>query len=182
MKSKSPKYHDGQVIGSWTVLGRSHIGKWHYYICRCVCGTIRHLSTSHIPRRKACSSCDRIVRTIMATGKIRPRPNPEVKLDGSRIRAEEIRRAVAQHFNLSEATLVGRRKSRNVAWPRILAVALTRELTKLSSTAIGQRYGGRDHATILHGVDRAPELRRMVPNLDAAYFAIKNQLIQRPHA
>ncbi len=63
---------------------------------------------------------------------------------------EKIQRAVAGHFNISPSDLKGKRRSREVALPRQIAMALSRELTDASLPAIGEAFGGRDHATVLY--------------------------------
>jgi chromosomal replication initiator protein len=64
--------------------------------------------------------------------------------------ADRIIAAVAEYFDLPEADLLGRGRSRDVALPRQIAMYLMREETDVSLLRIGAELGGRDHSTVLH--------------------------------
>jgi chromosomal replication initiator protein len=64
----------------------------------------------------------------------------------------EIQRAVASYFGIQRYEMVSARRSRKVAWPRQVAMYLTRDLTPFSFPHIGRHFGRRDHTTIMHGV------------------------------
>jgi len=68
--------------------------------------------------------------------------------------ADRIIAAVAEHFDLDEAELLGRGRSRDVALPRQVAMYLIREETRASLPKIGEVLGGRDHTTVLYGCDK----------------------------
>jgi chromosomal replication initiator protein len=68
--------------------------------------------------------------------------------------ADRIIAAVAEHFDLAEADLLGRSRSRDVALPRQIAMYLMREETQASLPQIGEALGGRDHTTIMYGCDK----------------------------
>jgi chromosomal replication initiator protein len=68
--------------------------------------------------------------------------------------ADRIIAAVAEHFDLDEADLLGRGRSRDVALPRQIAMYLMREETQASLPQIGESLGGRDHTTIMYGCDK----------------------------
>ena len=70
------------------------------------------------------------------------------------ITVEKIQRVVASYFSLSVADLKGKRRTRELSFPRQLAMALTRELTEASLPSIGEAFGGRDHATVLYACRR----------------------------
>lgn len=70
------------------------------------------------------------------------------------ITPEMIRSTVADHFRTEVEVLTSRRRDRNTATARHLAIFLTREMTSLSLPQIGGLYGDRDHTTILHSVER----------------------------
>jgi chromosomal replication initiator protein len=67
---------------------------------------------------------------------------------------EDIVSAVARHYNLDEAELVGRSRRKEVAQARHVAMYLAREETNASLPKIGQSLGGRDHTTVMHGIDK----------------------------
>lgn len=62
----------------------------------------------------------------------------------------EIQRAACQHFGITGEELVSSGRARRIAWPRQLAMYLSREMTAESLPAIGRQFGGRDHTTVLH--------------------------------
>lgn len=70
---------------------------------------------------------------------------------------EVIRDAVADYFQLSQGELSGKKRSRNVALPRQIAMYLSRELTDEPLQRIGQVYE-KDHSTVMHGVDKIASL------------------------
>ena len=55
--------------------------------------------------------------------------------------------------------IIGKKRSRNIARPRQVAMTLTKELTNMSLPAIGEGYGGRDHTTVMHAVKTITKLR-----------------------
>ena len=62
-----------------------------------------------------------------------------------------IQKAVADYYQLRLADLLSKRRTRSLARPRQLAMALSKELTEHSLPEIGDAFGGRDHTTVLHG-------------------------------
>lgn len=69
----------------------------------------------------------------------------------------EVIRIVAQHFNLRPEDLTGRRRTKDVATARQIAMYLLREDNGLSLPAIGEQLGGRDHSTVRYGVEKVAE-------------------------
>ena len=72
---------------------------------------------------------------------------------------ESVQRAVAGQFSISIADMLGKKKVRNIAEPRMIAMYLSRRLTGRSSTEVGQAFG-RNHATVLHAEKQIPALCR----------------------
>jgi chromosomal replication initiator protein len=66
----------------------------------------------------------------------------------------EIQAAACEHFGISSDELVSSARTPRIAWPRQVAMYLARELTGESLPAIGRRFGGRDHTTVLHACRR----------------------------
>jgi chromosomal replication initiator protein len=76
-------------------------------------------------------------------------------------RAEEVLQAVSRYYSLSLADLRGKQRDRRIVGPRHLAMFLLREDARLSTPEIGRHLGGRDHTTVMHGVQKiAGELPR----------------------
>ncbi len=81
---------------------------------------------------------------------------PQPHSPGQRERTiEEILSATCEHFGVSSEELLSSTRSPRVAWPRQVAMYLSRELTGASLPAIGRSFGGRDHTTVLHAWRRA---------------------------
>ncbi|MET4101168.1 chromosomal replication initiator protein [Roseovarius sp. MBR-78] len=76
-----------------------------------------------------------------------------------KVSVEEIKRKVADHYNIRLSDLVGPKRTRCFARPRQVAMYLSKHLTSRSLPEIGRSFGGRDHTTIMHGVKRIDELR-----------------------
>lgn len=70
------------------------------------------------------------------------------------ITAEYILDIVANYFHLKPEELISSKRTRNIAYPRQIAMYLCRKLTDLSLPKIGEKFGGRDHTTIIHGFDK----------------------------
>jgi chromosomal replication initiator protein len=64
---------------------------------------------------------------------------------------------IAQHFDVPADELLGKNRSRTLAWPRQVAMYLLREETMLSLSQIGAALGGRDHTTIMYGCEHVAE-------------------------
>jgi chromosomal replication initiator protein len=72
---------------------------------------------------------------------------------------ENIQKTVAEYFKIRVADLLSKRRSRSIARPRQIAMALAKELTRHSLPEIGDAFGGRDHTTVLHACRRIKALR-----------------------
>ncbi|NLK20576.1 MAG: chromosomal replication initiator protein DnaA [Epulopiscium sp.] len=70
------------------------------------------------------------------------------------ITTELIQEIVASYYNLKPEELRSKKRTRNVAFPRQIAMYLCRRLTDLSLPKIGEKFGGRDHTTIIHGFEK----------------------------
>lgn len=71
---------------------------------------------------------------------------------------EDIQRLVSNHFNISKADLVSQRRTRAIVRPRQIAMYLCKIMTPRSFPEIGKRFGGRDHTTVIHAVNKVEEL------------------------
>ena len=82
-----------------------------------------------------------------------------LSLQAKLVTIENIQKTVADYFKVRVADLLSKRRSRSVARPRQVAMALAKELTSHSLPEIGDAFGGRDHTTVLHACKRIKELR-----------------------
>jgi len=72
--------------------------------------------------------------------------------------AETIKQAVADYFGIKISDLEGKRRTKNIAYARQIAMYVIRELLDMSTTEIGSAFGGRDHSTVLHAYDKIRNL------------------------
>jgi len=80
-------------------------------------------------------------------------------LQDKQVSIDNIQRTVAEYYKLKMSDFLSKRRSRSIARPRQVAMALSKELTKHSLPEIGAAFGGRDHTTILYGCRKVKELR-----------------------
>ncbi|HEX8009508.1 MAG TPA: chromosomal replication initiator protein DnaA [Casimicrobiaceae bacterium] len=88
------------------------------------------------------------------------------------ISIENIQKTVADYYKIRIADMYSKKRTRAVARPRQVAMALAKELTELSLPEIGSNFGGRDHTTVLHACRQISKLRETVPqiNRDVSYL------------
>ncbi|WP_133468745.1 chromosomal replication initiator protein DnaA [Paraglaciecola marina] len=72
---------------------------------------------------------------------------------------DNIQKTVAEYYKIKMADILSKRRSRSVARPRQMAMALAKELTNRSLPEIGDAFGGRDHTTVLHACRKIVQLR-----------------------
>lgn len=82
---------------------------------------------------------------------------------------ENIQKTVADYYKIRVADLHSKRRSRSVARPRQVAMALSKELTSHSLPEIGDAFGGRDHTTVLHACRKIKELRECDSRINEEY-------------
>jgi len=89
---------------------------------------------------------------------------------------ENIQKTVADYFKIRVADLLSKRRSRSIARPRQIAMALAKELTNHSLPEIGDAFGGRDHTTVLHGCRRIAALRETEQRIEEDYLNLLRTL------
>lgn len=85
------------------------------------------------------------------------------------ITIENIQKTVAEYYKVKVADLLSKRRSRSVARPRQMAMALAKELTNHSLPEIGDAFGGRDHTTVLHACRVIAELKTSNQDIEEDY-------------
>lgn len=88
---------------------------------------------------------------------------------------EHVQATICAHFKLKHEELIAKKRTRNVVFPRQIAMYLCRELTESSLPQIGQVFGGRDHTTVLHSYEKISRER----NEDTKLNNTINELIKR---
>ena len=84
----------------------------------------------------------------------------------SNITIEMIQRVVAEYFALSPGDLKGKKRTKAIAFPRQVAMHISREMTEYSTTEVGLEFGGRDHTTVMHGCQRVESRMKTDPTLE----------------
>jgi chromosomal replication initiator protein len=82
------------------------------------------------------------------------------------ITIELIQKIVSDYFGLSYKDLRGKRRTKAVAFPRQVAMYLSRELTEYSTTEVGAEFGGRDHTTVMHAYQKIEDRMKLDPNIE----------------
>ena len=70
------------------------------------------------------------------------------------VTVETIKQAISKNFHIKMDDFITKKRTRAIAYPRQIAMYLTRELTDLSLPKIGDEFGGRDHTTVIHAYDK----------------------------
>ena len=83
-----------------------------------------------------------------------------IAVRGRQITIENIQKTVADYFKIKVAEMYSKKRARNVARPRQIAMALARELTNHSFPEIGEAFGSRHHTTVMHACDEIEQLRQ----------------------
>jgi chromosomal replication initiator protein len=92
------------------------------------------------------------------------------------VTVENIQKTVAEFYKLRVSDLVSKRRTRSVARPRQVAMALAKELTSHSLPEIGAAFGGRDHTTVLHACRKVAELRTQDSGIEEDYTILTRTL------
>jgi chromosomal replication initiator protein len=124
-----------------------------FYIAQNVKSNIRHLEGCLIRLQAYTSLTGREMSLEIAREVLKAFVSEE-----RRVSVEAIQRVVADYYDLSEDSIRGKRRTAAVALPRQVAMFLSRELTGLPLKEIGNRFGGKDHSTILHACDKVRNL------------------------
>ncbi|PCI23240.1 MAG: chromosomal replication initiator protein DnaA [Piscirickettsiaceae bacterium] len=92
-----------------------------------------------------------------------------IALQDKRISIDNIQKTVTEYYKIRMSDLLSSKRTRSIARPRQVAMALAKELTNYSLPEIGQQFGGRDHTTVLHAQRKVKELRESDQKIDEDY-------------
>jgi chromosomal replication initiator protein len=90
--------------------------------------------------------------------------------------AEAISKAVAEYFGIRLQDIKARKRTKEIALPRQIAMYLTRELTQSSLSEIGKNMGGKDHATVIYACKQIEGRRAKDDNFDRMIENLKNKI------
>ena len=93
-----------------------------------------------------------------------------------KISVESIIRAVAERFNLQPSQIKMKSNTRQIAYPRQIAMYLVKDLTHASLPEIGRYFGGKHHTTVLHSIQKIDELRQHDEGLNSLIQAVSDSL------
>lgn len=92
-----------------------------------------------------------------------------IALQDKQVSIDNIQRTVAEYYKIKLAELLSKRRTRSIARPRQVAMALSKELTNHSLPEIGDAFGGRDHTTVLHACRKIKELQETTAEVSEDY-------------
>ncbi|HXZ92483.1 MAG TPA: chromosomal replication initiator protein DnaA [Burkholderiales bacterium] len=95
--------------------------------------------------------------------------NRQITVDG-------IQKTVAEYFKIKISDMHSKKRSRNVARPRQVAMALAKDLTQMSLPEIGEAFGNRDHTTVLHACRTIASLRKQDTGINRDYLVLEQVL------
>ncbi|HHW74654.1 MAG TPA: chromosomal replication initiator protein DnaA [Firmicutes bacterium] len=93
-----------------------------------------------------------------------------------KITVEKIIEATAEHFHLKGDDICGKRRTKEIAFARQVAMYLARDLTELSLPKIGEEFGGRDHTTVLYAVRKIEDLLESEGDKKMTVDLIRNEI------
>jgi chromosomal replication initiator protein len=99
-----------------------------------------------------------------------------LNLNSRQVSVEGIQKTVAEYFKIKISDMHSKRRNRNVARPRQVAMALAKDLTQMSLPEIGEAFGNRDHTTVLHACRTIASLRKHDSGLNRDYLVLEQVL------
>ena len=85
---------------------------------------------------------------------------------------------MAEHFDIRLADMTSKRRPENIAFPRQIAMYLSRQLTESSLNTIGETFGGRDHGTVMHACRLVKDRMEVDPNVRQVVSYLEKQLMR----
>ena len=95
------------------------------------------------------------------------------------ITADDVVETTCKYFNIAKADLIGKKKNREFAEPRMISAYLMTDMLTIPLVAIGKVLGGRDYTTIIHSRDKIAEMMETHPRINTAVTDIKNLLLKK---
>lgn len=94
------------------------------------------------------------------------------------VNIEVIQKKVAEHFDIRLADMTSKRRPENIAFPRQVAMFLSRQMTENSLSTIGEAFGGRDHGTVLHACRLVKDRMEIDANVRQVVSYLEKQLMR----
>lgn len=99
-----------------------------------------------------------------------------LRANDRRVTIEDIQRKVAEHYKIKMSDMSSSRRVRAIARPRQVAMYLAKHLTDASLPEIGRKFGGRDHTTVMHAIDKVDELMASDKNFSEDVVFLKRMM------
>jgi len=126
-----------------------------FFIAKCIRSNVRELEGAL--RRVAASA--EFLKTDITIDVAREALKDIIAVQAKLVTIENIQKTVAEYYKIRLADLSSKTRSRSIARPRQVAMALSKELTNRSLPEIGKAFGGRDHTTVMHACKKIAELK-----------------------
>jgi chromosomal replication initiator protein len=121
------------------------------FVCKNITTNVRDLISA---LKKLFSYADLMAKPVTLEIAQQQLKDTIVSTKQTNVSTDIIIRIVAEYFSLTPTDLRSKKKSHNIVHPRHLSMYIIRDLTELSTTDIGQVLGGRDHTTVMNGIDK----------------------------
>ncbi len=135
------------------------------YIARNITTNVRDLEAS---LTKMAAYADLVGKEITVEVAQQQLKNSFSANQSANITIDRVQRVVAEYFNVTPADLKGKKRTKQVTFPRQVAMYIIREITDFSTTEIGLEFGGRDHTTVMHSCQRIEDRMKGDPTLEPA--------------
>jgi chromosomal replication initiator protein len=126
-----------------------------YYLASKVKSNIRELEGCLIRLGAQASLTGKTIDKEMAKNILRDL----IEEDEKPITVEQIQRVVCEHFDLKLADMKAKKRTKEVAFPRQVAMYITKQITDMSLSDIGKHFGGKDHATVIYACKQIEDKR-----------------------
>lgn len=139
------------------------------------CSNVRELE-GRLTRLLFYLSTNKAERVTEAVARAATQDDLEVKNDSARLSEEKILNRVADFFHISASQISGKNRTGQIALARHVTMYLIRDLLDLPFAKIGEFLGGKDHATVMNGVQKVEKSLRYDPELKRTVQTLKSQL------
>lgn len=92
------------------------------------------------------------------------------------VTVEKIQKAISHEFKIKQSQLRSKNNSPKIAFPRQIAMYLSKQMTKTSLPEIGKKFGGKHHTTVIHSIRKIEKLRTRDPEFDKKINTLINQI------
>lgn len=144
-----------------------------FFMASKITSNVRRLEGALIRLLAFCSMTGTKITQEMAESLLQPIIMQE---SVTKVTIEMIQKKVAEHFDLRVGDMLSKKRPQNIAFPRMVAMYLSRELTGCSLPEIGAAFGGRTHATVISAINKISKERKNDKKLDNSVSLIQRQL------